>query len=39
MIQQVRDIATLSQNWNLDKYQRIDLYTQCAQALEKSGDS
>lgn len=38
MIQQVRDIETLSADWNLTKLQRVDLYFKCAQALSQEGD-
>ena len=39
MIQQVRDIAKVSEDWYLTKDQRIDLYIQCAQALDEEKDS
>lgn len=39
MIQQVRDIATVSQNWYLTKDERIDLYVKSAQALETEQDT
>jgi len=39
MIQQVRDIAKVSEEWYLTKDQRIELYIQCAQALDNEGDS
>jgi len=39
MIQQVRDIHTLSAEWYLTKDERINLYVKCAQALDNHGDS
>lgn len=39
MIQQVRDIATVSVEWNLTPVQRINLYVSCAQALSKDNDN
>jgi hypothetical protein len=39
MIQQVREISNVSIDWNLNGPQRINLYTRCAQALSKEGDS
>jgi len=39
MIQQVKDIASLSQEWNLNAAQRVSLYFTCAQALEKVDDA
>lgn len=39
MIQQVRDIANVSSEWELTPTQRIDLYISCAQALAKENDN
>lgn len=39
MIEQVRDVAKVSEEWYLQKDQRIDLYIQCAKALDQEGDS
>ena len=39
MIQQVRDIETLSADWELTRDQRIDLYLKCAAALAKENDN
>jgi hypothetical protein len=39
MIQPVRDIHNVSADWYLQKDERIDLYVQCAQALDKQNDS
>jgi hypothetical protein len=38
MIQQVRDVESLSADWSLTKQQRIQLYLTCAQALAQEGD-
>ena len=39
MIAQVRDIAKVSEDWYLTKEQRINLYIQCAEALDQDKDS
>jgi hypothetical protein len=39
MIEQVKDIANLSNDWLLTTDQRVDLYFSCAQALTASDDS
>ena len=38
MIQQVRDINTLSAEWYLQKEERIELFLHCAKALDNEGD-
>jgi len=37
MVKQVQDISILSEEWNLTKDQRFDLYICCAEALEEVG--
>ena len=39
MIAQVRDIINLSAEWNLTFDERINLYNECAKALDIQGDS
>jgi hypothetical protein len=39
MIEQVKDIANISNDWDLTTDQRVDLYFNCAQALNSSDDS
>ena len=39
MIAQVRDIINLSAEWNLTFDERINLYNECAKALDTQGDS
>jgi len=39
MIQQVRDITTVSADWNLTPQQRIDLYMACGKALSQENDN
>jgi len=39
MIEQVKDVANLSNDWLLTTDQRVDLYFNCAQALSQSDDS
>ena len=39
MIAQVRDIINLSAEWNLTFDERINLYNECAKALDSQGDS
>jgi len=34
----VKDVDTLSQDWELTHEERIDLYLQCASALDKEND-
>jgi len=37
MVRQVQDISTLSEEWNLTKDQRFELFICCAEALEAVG--
>lgn len=39
MIAQVRDIVNLSAEWNLNYDDRMNLYNECAKALDKDGDN
>ena len=39
MIAQVRDIIKLSADWNLTKDERLELYIECAKALDAEGDA
>jgi hypothetical protein len=39
MIEQVKDIANLSGDWDLTTDERVDLYFACAQALSSTDDS